>query len=243
MEPVDQAQSWSERFEGADPPDVIRWAIGQFGPELAVGSSFGRDGLVVLDITRRIMPGVPVLFLETGFHFPETLAFRDELVRTWGLNVVDVRPALSVSEQEARWGPDLFARDPDSCCRLRKVGPLQHALLGYSAWISGLRRDQHPNRAATPVVEWQDVEAGHGVYKLNPMVSWSRSDVDAYLRDHGTPSHPLWARGYASVGCAPCTAPVEPGAPERSGRWAASGKVECGIHVMGIRRSSPERVA
>jgi phosphoadenosine phosphosulfate reductase len=239
MNPIEQARVWSDSLEGGDPPRLIRWSVEQFGPRLAVGSSFGRDGLVVLDITRAIAPNIPVLFLETGYHFPETLQFRDQLKAAWHLNVVDVRPDLSVAEQDDRFGPRLYARDPDACCRMRKVEPLQKALGGYSAWITGVRRDQNSGRAETPVVEWQELSPGRGVYKINPMVAWSRSDVDTYLSDHGIPAHPLWARGYPSVGCAPCTTPVEPGAAERSGRWASSGKTECGIHVVGVQRAPP----
>ncbi len=236
MDPVDQAREWSQVLEGEGPPRVVRWSVETFGPKLAIGSSFGRDGLVVLDLARQLAPAIPVLFLETGYHFPETLRFRDELKARWDLRVVDVRPELSVAEQDARYGPELYARDPDACCAMRKVAPLQKALQPYSAWMTGVRRDQHAGRAETPVVEWQELAGGHGVYKINPMVAWSRSDVDDYVRDHQLPAHPLWAKGYPSVGCAPCTSQVRPGASERSGRWVTSGKTECGINVVGVHR-------
>lgn len=236
VDATEQARLWSDQLEGSDPRDSIRWAVETFNGRLAIGSSFGRDGLVVLDLARRIESRIPVLFLETGYHFRETLSFRDDLVSRWGLNVIDVRPDLSVPEQDAQFGPALHGRDPDLCCRMRKVVPLQRALEGYSAWITGLRRDQHPSRGETPVVEWQELGDGHGVFKVNPMVSWSRPEVNDYLSTHEIPSHPLWAQGYPSVGCAPCTSPVAAGAPERSGRWAATGKVECGIHTVGVRR-------
>lgn len=236
MDGAAQAEAWSKRLEGEPPARVIDWALGEFGKELAIGSSFGRDGLVVLDIVRGISPGTPVLFLETGYHFAETLEFRDELVRLWGLRVDNVRPPLTVAEQDARYGPRLFDRDPDACCAMRKVVPLQKALHGYRAWMTGLRRDQHAGRATTPVVEWQELDGGGAVYKVNPMVAWTRADVDRYAQEHHLPAHPLWARGYPSVGCAPCTRPVAGGAPERAGRWVGVGKTECGIHVAGIRR-------
>jgi phosphoadenosine phosphosulfate reductase len=238
VDPVEQAAAWSEALEGRGPQEVIRWSVATFGKGLAVGSSFGRDGLVVIDIARRWLPKIPVLFLETGCHFPETLRFRDEVAARWGLNVVDVRPALTVEEQAARFGGELWSRDPDACCQLRKVEPLRRALQGYSAWMTGLRRDQHAGRSKTPIVEWQQLAPDRGVFKINPMVGWSRPDVDAYVADHELPRHPLWDRGYASVGCAPCTVPVAPGGSERSGRWASSGKSECGIHLFGIRSAA-----
>lgn len=237
MDPVASARGWSASLEGQDPDRVVHWAVERFGPSLAIGSSFGRDGLVVLDIARKISPRIPVLFLETGYHFPETLQFRDDLENAWNLNVVNVRSPLTVPEQDARYGRALYARDPDACCQMRKVEPLQKALAQYSAWMTGVRRDQHAGRATTPTVEWQELAPGRGVFKVNPMVAWSRAQVDAYLREHGIPEHPLWSKGYPSVGCAPCTAPVAAGADERSGRWVASGKTECGIHVVGVARS------
>ncbi len=233
------AARWSQELEGRDPAEVIRWADRQFGAGLVIGSSFGKDGLVILDIARGIRPDIPVLFLETGYHFPETLQFRDELKQRWNANIVDVRPEQSVAEQDAAYGFELFARDPDRCCAMRKVEPLQRALHGRSAWMTGVRRSQHSGRQATPVVEWQELEGGGGLYKINPLVSWSLPQVEAYLGQHQIPAHPLWSRGYRSVGCAPCTSPVAAGEDERAGRWRGRDKVECGIHVAGIRRSAP----
>ncbi len=239
---VEQAALWSRELEGQETASVIRWALGQFGEGLVIGSSFGKDGLVILDIARKQRPDIPVLFLETGYHFPETLAFRDQLRREWGANIVDIRPEQSVQEQDAAYGFELFARDPDRCCAMRKVEPLQRALAGHHAWVTGVRRSQHAGRAQTPVVEWQELTAGGGLYKINPLVAWSLPEVDAYLDAHAIPRHPLWAKGYGSVGCAPCTSPVGAGEGERAGRWRGTGKAECGLHVVGIRRSVPEGV-
>lgn len=233
-EPERHAKEWSRQLSRASPDAILRWAIGQFGEGLCVASSFGQDGLVILDLVRRLRPRMPVLFLETGYHFAETLEFRDQLKADWGLNVVDVHPELTVPEQGARYGVDLFARDPDACCAMRKVQPLDRALRGRTAWISGLRRDQHPGRAATPIVQWQQLSVG-GIYKVHPLMEWSRAEVEQYGRAHDLPRHPLWDQGYPSVGCAPCTRAVRPGGTEREGRWATTGKTECGIHVAGIR--------
>lgn len=237
MDPVEQAAQWSRDLEGADPAEIIRWSVERFGDGLVIGSSFGRDGLVVIDLARRLRPEIPILFLETGYHFPETLAFRDRLRQEWGVAIRDVRPTRTVAEQDALYGSELFARDPDACCAMRKVEPLQRALAGKSAWLTGVRRDQHAGRGATPVVEWQELSEGRGgLFKINPMVGWSRERIDGYSAEHQLPRHPLWAHGYPSVGCAPCTRPVGVGGNERDGRWVGTAKTECGIHQVGIRR-------
>jgi phosphoadenosine phosphosulfate reductase len=232
-----EAAEWSHELEGRLPEEIVRWAIEKFGDGLVIGSSFGRDGLVLIDLARRLRPEIPVLFLETGYHFAETLTLRDELRSDFGVNVVDVRPPRSVAEQDAQFGPRLYERDPDRCCAMRKVAPLQVALVGRSAWMSGVRRDQRGARSSTPVVEWQELPGGGGVYKVNPLVGVSRPEVERYIAEHELPVNPLWARGFPSVGCAPCTEAVGPGEAERSGRWKGRGKTECGIHVVGIRRA------
>jgi phosphoadenosine phosphosulfate reductase len=238
-----QAEEWSRDLEGRPAAEIIRWAVDRFGDGLVIGSSFGKDSLVIMDLARQLRPDIPVLFLETGYHFPETLEFRDQLRSEAKMNIVDVRPDLSVPAQDAEFGRDLFARAPDQCCEMRKVAPLRRALVGRRAWMTGVRRSQHPQRASTPVVEWQEVgENGKGVFKINPLVAWSLPEVDAYLEEHALPRHPLWAKGYPSVGCAPCTAPASLAEGERAGRWKGSGKIECGIHVSGVRRSAAPEV-
>ena len=245
-----QADEWARELEGRPAHEIIRWAVDQFGDGLVIGSSFGKDSLVIVDMARKLRPQIPVLFLETGYHFAETLQFRDRLRQEEKLNVIDVRPDLTVEQQDRTYGAELFAREPDQCCEMRKVAPLRRALAGRQAWMTGVRRSQHPARAGTPVVEWQDIsEDGGGLFKVNPLVTWPLSEVDAYLELHDLPRHPLWSKGYPSVGCAPCTAPVTAGEPERAGRWKGLGKIECGIHVVGVRRgmsqvettASPER--
>jgi phosphoadenosine phosphosulfate reductase len=234
-----QAEEWSRELEGRPASEIIRWAVDRFGDGLVIGSSFGKDSLVIMDMTRRLRPNIPVLFLETGYHFSETLQFRDRLRSESKINIVDVRPDLTVPEQDAEFGPELFAITPDQCCEMRKVAPLRRALTGRRAWMTGVRRSQHPQRAATPVIEWQDLtENGNGVFKVNPLVAWSLTEVEVYLREHRLPQHPLWAKGYPSVGCAPCTAPASLAEGERAGRWKGQGKIECGINVAGARRNA-----
>lgn len=236
----DEAARLSTELEGRALPEILGWAVERFGDRLAIGSSFGKEGLVVLDHLRRIRPGVPVLFLETGYHFPETLALRDRLVREWDLRVENLVATRTVPEQDAHYGKDLFARDPDTCCMERKVAPLRRALLGYEAWLTGLRRDQHEGRRNVPLVEWQELEpGGRGVFKINPLIGWSREEVEAYLGERHLPRHPLWDQGYGSIGCAPCTRKLRPGEHERAGRWSGFEKRECGIHLMG-KPPSPE---
>jgi phosphoadenosine phosphosulfate reductase len=234
-----QAEQWSRELEGRPAPEIIRWAVDRFGDGLVIGSSFGKDSLVIMDLARRLRPDIPVLFLETGYHFPETLQFRDRLRTESKVNIVDVRPDLSVAQQDAAFGSELFARAPDHCCEMRKVAPLHKALAGRRAWMTGVRRTQGPQRASTPVVEWQELgENGPGVFKINPLVAWTLPEVDAYMDEHSLPRHPLWAKGYPSVGCAPCTAPASLADGERAGRWKGQGKVECGINVVGVRRAT-----
>jgi phosphoadenosine phosphosulfate reductase len=231
-----QAAEWSRALEGRPAPEIIRWAVERFGDGLVIGSSFGKDALVIMDLARRLRPEIPILFLETGYHFPETLEYRDLLRSEWHANIIDILPAQTVADQDAAFGAELFARDPDRCCALRKVAPLQQALAGRRAWMTGVRRTQHPSRAQTPLVEWQELsDTGAGVFKVNPLAAWSLSEVDAYIEANRLPRHPLWGKGYPSVGCAPCTSPAAPGESERAGRWKGRGKVECGIHVAGVR--------
>lgn len=233
----EEAARLSALLEGAPPEAVLGWAVEAFGPGLALATSFGRDGLVLLDHLRRSRAAVPILFIDTGFHFPETLRFRDEIAAAWGLTVTNLCSPRSEDDAPGTGLLPQYALDPDRCCQRHKVEPLLKALRGYTAWVSGLRRDQHSGRRTTPVVEWQSLDGdGGGIFQLHPLAGWSRSDVEAYLTEHHLPRHPLWDQGYSSVGCAPCTRTVRPGEPERAGRWSGTGKVECGIHIVGVHR-------
>ncbi|HZI98122.1 MAG TPA: phosphoadenylyl-sulfate reductase, partial [Actinomycetales bacterium] len=172
-------------------------------------------------------PGVDVLFLETGYHFAETLRTRDAVAAALPVTVVDVRARQTVPEQDAEYGPRLHDRDPATCCRLRKVEPLADSLAGYEAWVTGVRRDESPLRATTPLVTFDE---RHHLVKLNPLAAWSAADLTDYARAHDVPLNPLLADGYPSIGCAPCTHSVAAGEDPRSGRWAGLPKTECGIH-------------
>jgi phosphoadenosine phosphosulfate reductase len=183
---------------------------------------------VLAHLASRARPGVPVIFLDTGYHFPETIGTRDAVAATLPVTVRTIEPLWTVAEQDADLLPRLHDRDPDRCCWLRKVEPLGRALSPYTAWASGVRRDESPSRADTPVVTW---DARRALVKVHPLATWTQDDVDGYIAEHGVLVNPLTYDGYPSIGCAPCTARVEPGADPRSGRWAGSAKTECGIHV------------
>jgi phosphoadenosine phosphosulfate reductase len=217
----------------AEPQEVLRWAFGTIG-NVAVATSFQSSGLVILHMARELGLRPPVLFLDTGFHFAETLAFRREMESLWDLDVVDVRGEHGSAEgQAAVHGPALYRRDPEKCCFINKVAPLQAALEAYDGWISGIRRDQSPLRAETPTMEAQMLQSGKEVLKIHPLAHWSRDDVAAYVTEHAIPTHPLLEQGYLSIGCAPCTRAVLPGEDERAGRWSDLSKTECGIHLFG----------
>ena len=212
----------------ADAPadDVVAWAAGEFGDHLAVACSM--SDAVLPHLVSEHLPGVDVLFLETGYHFAETLGTRDAVAARLPVTVVDVRPRTTVAEQDASHGPRLHDRDPALCCRLRKVEPLAAQLAGYEAWVTGVRREEATTRARTPVVTFDEQ---HGLVKVNPLAAWSFDDLLAYAAEHDVPANPLLAEGYPSIGCAPCTRRVAPGEDPRSGRWSGLAKTECGIHA------------
>jgi phosphoadenosine phosphosulfate reductase len=185
-----------------------------------------------------------VLFLNTGFHFPETLQFRDRLVGEWDLKLVELRGHHGTAEGQAKvYGDELYKRDPDKCCFINKVLPLQTALEEFDGWISGLRRDQSPLRADTPIIEAQLLPSGNEVLKIHPLARWTGDDVTAYIERHEIPTHPLLEAGYRSIGCAPCTRAVAGNEDERAGRWDGSTKTECGIHSFGRSNGARESEA
>jgi phosphoadenosine phosphosulfate reductase len=213
-------------LEDATASEIIRWAADTFGDRLAVTSSMA--DAVVAHLASKVKPGIDVLFLDTGYHFAETIGTRDAVGAVYDVNLINVTPALSVAGQDVAFGKDLFARDPDRCCALRKVAPLNTAMRDYDAWITGLRRDETPSRANTPVVSW---DAGRGKVKVCPIARWTQEDVDAYVGEHHILINPLLMDVYASIGCRPCTRRVVEGEDARSGRWAGTDKIECGLHT------------
>jgi len=208
-------------------PEVLAWAAEKFGRTLAVACSMAGD-TVVVDLAATALPGVDVLFLDTGYHFAETLGTRAALAATREVNLVDLRADQSVAEQDQAWGKDLFARDPAQCCQLRKVVPLDRGLEPYEAWVTGLRREDNALRAHAQLVEWDD---RHRMVKINPVAPWSFDELLDHAESHRVPINPLLADGYPSIGCKPCTRRVEAGEDPRAGRWAGLGKTECGIHL------------
>jgi phosphoadenosine phosphosulfate reductase len=216
------------RFESSSVEEILEWAVEQFAPRLVMTSNFGAEGVVVIDKLARVAPQTPVVFLDTGFQFHETDRLKERIRERYRINIVEERAELSVVEQNRSYGEKLYERDPDLCCRIRKVEPLKRALARYDGWIAALRRDQSPTRANIGVVEWN---ARHGLVKIHPLAAWTRRDVWDYIIRHKLPYHPLYDDGYTSIGCEPCTRRVAAGAHERSGRWEGKGKLECGIHL------------
>jgi phosphoadenosine phosphosulfate reductase len=205
---------------------ALRWARQHFGDRLVVASSMGDEVLVHLASVEA--PGVDVLFLDTGYHFAETIGLRDAVDAVYDVNVRTVLPLITVEQQAAEHGPDLWSRDPDACCAIRKVEPLERGLAPYDAWVTGMRREDAPTRKDIEVVGW---DARRDKVKLNPLAAWTQDDIDAYAEEHGVLLNPLRQLGYASIGCAPCTRPVADGEDPRAGRWAGTGKTECGLHT------------
>jgi phosphoadenosine phosphosulfate reductase len=214
-------------LEGATAHQVVEWALEQFGERFCVTSSFA--DAVLIHVVSQVAPGIDVLFLDTGLHFQETLDIRDHVAATMPVNVRSIKPRLSVGQQDGLYGPRLFNRDPDDCCALRKVEPLREALEDYDAWAAGLRRDESPSRANTPLVGF---ERAKGKVKIAPLAYWTEADVQAYIAEHNVPVNDLIAnQGYASIGCWPCTRKTKPGEDARAGRWAMFDKTECGLHT------------
>jgi phosphoadenosine phosphosulfate reductase len=220
----------------AAPQNILRWAVEQFHPRLTVATAFGAEGCCLIHMLAQIEPGVRIFNLETGYQFPETLQLRERLQERYRIEIELVRPELTVAEYEARHGGSLYRRRPDQCCHDRKVVPLRRALAGYEAWVSAIRHDQSAERARADVVQW---DARFGLVKVNPLLTWTRRDVWAFVVAHDIPYNPLHDEGYASIGCRPCTRAVLEGENERAGRWAGTGKTECELNVIELPVERP----
>jgi phosphoadenosine phosphosulfate reductase len=223
---TDIVESAADALEEASAEEIVRWSIATFGDRICVTSSM-KDAVLV-DITSKVRPGIDVLFVDTGYHFAETVGTRDAVAAVYPVNVVNVTPSRTVAEQERDLGPRLYGRNPDLCCHLRKVEPLNRALEPYLAWITGIRREETSHRRGARVVEWN---AARGKVKVNPLARWTQDDLHGYIEEHGILVNPLQYDGYPSIGCEPCTKRVAPGEDPRSGRWAGTGKTECGINL------------
>ena len=217
----------SGQFETRTPQEILTWAIDTFWPQIAMSSSFQTQSMPLLHMATRIRRDLLIFFLDTSYHFWDTLIFREQVASEWKLNVLDLY-------RDPRWNH--FARqnsrslplnDPDLCCYLNKVQPMQKALTDMRAWITGIRRDQTPTRAHSKILELKP----DGLLKINPLLNWTKADVEKYIQENNLPAHPLFAQGYRSIGCAPCTMAVGLGDDERAGRWAGRGKTECGLHT------------
>jgi len=216
--------------------DILRWAYDRFGDRMCLTCSWQRQSSVLVHMVSELGLDVPIVELDTQLFFRETYETRDRLVERYGLKLV--RPeVISVAQQALREGPNLWERDPDRCCHIRKVEPLERALAPYDAWITGIRREQSPTRAGAQKVEWSE---RYGVWKVQPLVDWNAKRVEAYCVVNEVPVNPLHAAGYASIGCIPCTRPIREGEEERAGRWAGSDKLECGIHAPVVQNPAAE---
>ncbi|QIK66690.1 phosphoadenylyl-sulfate reductase [Nocardioides sp. HDW12B] len=213
-------------LELAPAEDIIEWAVATFGSRFCITSSMG--DAVLAHLASKVAPGVDVVFLDTGYHFAETIGTRDAVAATLDVKLLSITPKQTVAEQDAEHGKDLFARDPDLCCALRKVQPLNESLSHYDAWATGLRRAETRNRVIAPVIGW---DAKKGKVKVSPLARWDDAQVETYIAENGVLVNPLQYDGYPSIGCAPCTRRVAPGEDPRAGRWSGTGKTECGIHV------------
>lgn len=213
----DRLAELSEEFESAPASKIVRWAADNFGPHMALAASM--TDAVLIDLAVKVAPAIEVVFIDTGYHFPETLETVEAVRRRYGLNL----RIMTVAPHDE----ELWRVDPANCCSAVKVGQLDRALAGKAAWMSGLRRDEAPSRAGAPVLG-RDLR---GLIKVNPLANWSAADVEEYIARHDVPVNPLTLRGYPSIGCMPCTQPVEPGEDPRSGRWAGREKTECGLHL------------
>jgi phosphoadenosine phosphosulfate reductase len=212
-------------LEGASALEILTWAHREFGSKLVIASSMADT--VMIHLAEQVAAGVDVIFLDTGYHFIETIGTRDAVKLVHNVNVINVTPEQTVAEQDATWGKDLFARDPDQCCALRKVAPLGKALVPYAAWATGMRRADSPARANTPLVAW---DAARKLIRIAPIAAWTDEDVARYIEINSLMINPLLEDGYTSIGCEPCTSRAAKDDP-RAGRWAGFAKTECGINL------------
>ncbi|GAB3570230.1 phosphoadenylyl-sulfate reductase [Amycolatopsis endophytica] len=221
------AEKASAELADASALEALRWTAETFGDDFIVASNM--QDAVLIDLATKVKSDVDILFLETGYHFAETIGTRDAVATVYpDVRIVNAAAEQTVAQQDAEYGPKLHDRDPTLCCNLRKVVPLRKTLANYSAWVTGVRRVDAPTRANTPIVTWDD---RNGLVKINPIAPWTDDEFNAYIDDHGILQNPLVGEGYLSIGCAPCTAKVAPGADPRSGRWAGKSKTECGLHA------------
>ena len=217
----DPAESWS-------PQQVLQWGFATFGDKIEMATGFGAEGMVLLDIALRVRPGLRVFTTDTGFLFPETYELKTRVEERYGIRIEELQSKLTPEKQARIYGPELWKRDADQCCSLRKVEPLRTKLEGLRAWITAIRREQTSVRASASKIEWDEK---FGLMKLNPIADWTRQRLWDYIHEHDVPYNPLHDRGYPSIGCTHCTRAVLPGEDLRAGRWAGLDKTECVLHL------------
>ena len=222
----DLADTANERLSDASAAEIVAWARETFGDDLVVASSMADTHLV--HVAQAAAPGIDVFFLDTGYHFAETIGTRDAVAQAYKVNLLSITPRQTVAEQDAEYGPKLHDRAPDQCCAMRKVEPLERGLKPYGAWINGMRREESPTRADIRVV---DYDAKRNMVKISPIAAWTQQQVDSYIEENSVLINPLFFDGYTSIGCEPCTRRALPGEDPRAGRWAGSAKTECGLHT------------
>ncbi len=217
------------KLDGQSPDAILRWAVEQFYPRLTMATAFGPEGNCIIHMLAEIEPRVRIFNLETGYQFAETLELRERIRKRYGIAVEFVRAEMTVAEYEEEHGGPLYVIRPDQCCHDRKTLPLRNAIVGFDAWISAIRKDQTGDRARASVVQW---DAKFELLKINPLLNWTKKDVWDFITRNNVPYNPLHDKGYPSIGCWPCTAPVANDEDERAGRWRGTGKKECGLHVV-----------
>ncbi len=227
----------SAALEGKPPQEIVAWALDQYGPRAGISTAFGVEGCALIDMAVKLDPRIPVFTVDTDFLFPETYDLMKRLTDRYGITITSFKGKVSKEDQERVHGVALWERDSDQCCALRKVEPTQRAVQGLDAWFAGLRRDQGPSRAGIAILERYDHADGTPLVKVNPLANWTRNDTWKYVLANDVPYSPLLDQGYKSIGCWPCTRAVGAGDDERAGRWAGSGKAECGIHTFMIRKA------
>ncbi len=229
-----EVRALNQKFHTEEPSEILGWAWNRFGKRAAIGTSFQGSGLAIIDLARERGFKFPIFTLDTGLLFPETVELKKKLEDFWGCEIEAIRPDFTVEQQEEIQGPELWKRDPDLCCTMRKVIPLQGKLSELDCWITGLRREQSDTRSDIGIIELYAFDAANNrdIVKLNPMANWSREQVWNYIRGHKIPYNPLHDQGYRSIGCSTCTKKSANGSGERAGRWVGFNKVECGIHTF-----------
>lgn len=218
----------SDKLEQATPEEIIRWAVEKFAPKLTMATAFGPEGMCIIHMLAKIDRAVPVFNLDTGYQFQETLDLRDRVLEKYGIDIEMRRPEMSVAEYEALHGGPIYGTNPDQCCLDRKLKVLERSAIGMSAWMSGIRRDQSPDRARAPIVGW---DKKFGLVKISPLANWTKKDVWNLITKEDVPYNTLHDQGYTSIGCKPCTRAVMFGEDERAGRWSGFEKKECGLHT------------